>query len=1043
MADLRQSAPAPDLDVTAWRNTLNPVGTCSSQTSYGAFLTGPPMTDAEAMLADDPVEYPSCDQIPNIPTWCYTTPIWDGDKAESGSIPPSLEDGTTGGSEPRLAGQNVAQVAPPTARTAAIPGRGPRSTQSAGSDQAAAQLGRSAELGVVAGFLASAPAGRALVLCGEPGIGKSTVWQAGVGLARSRGFAVWCARPGEAEARLSFSVLADLLEAADPGVLARLPGPQRHALEVAVRRAEPGDQPPEPFAITAGLLGALRLAAEARPVLVAVDDLPWLDRDSARALVFAARRLAGHDVRFLVSRRDGRASELETALEPTGVARLVLGPLSFGAISALLAARLGRPLPRRVARQVFAASGGNPLFALELGRAVLERGMPQIGAGLPVPAVLGELFGARVQALPPPVRRALLAVALSAGLTGEELAAVTDPLVVEDAEASGVLTLDGARVRTSHPLLATAAASLSTAAERRDLHAALGAAVGEPVLRARHRALATPEPDARLAGEAAAAAARAAARGAAADAAELAGHALRLTAPGSSEVDGRLLTLARYLINAGEVPRATELLAGRIGTLPAGPARAAAHLLLADGAPPSVEQEYLAQAVTESAADPGLHSQALARQAIVLAVNRVQTIAQAEQLAGEALGTAASAGPDTERRALVALAWARILRGRAIDDLAAWAAGLAPVTPGLYDSSVDRPAGVRLVFRGELARAREVFAGLMAAAEQQEEPRSGTVAVMQLCEVELRAGDTAAAARALAELDQWAALEPEAAAFRARAQAMLAAVRGDPGQAAVLAAEAAALSASPGNQWNRLEVRHAAGLAALLDRQLELAIASLSAVWEHTVREGVEDPGAFPVAADLAEALAEAGQPEAANEVIGRLAVLAVAQQHPWGLATADRASATVTLAAGYDEAAAASLIRAAAAYRALGLGFDAARSLLVLGRAQRRHKKRAAARQSLERARAGFEQLGCPGWAQAASAELDRISGRRAAPGGGLTLGEQKVAELVAAGLSNKEVAAKLYLSVYTVQAHLTRAYAKLGIRSRGQLTRWPRAAV
>ena len=159
------------------------------------------------------------------------------------------------------------------------------------------------------------------------------------------------------------------------------------------------------------------------------------------------------------------------------------------------------------------------------------------------------------------------------------------------------------------------------------------------------------------------------------------------------------------------------------------------------------------------------------------------------------------------------------------------------------------------------------------------------------------------------------------------------------------------------------------------------------------------------------------------------------------GLATADRAAAVARLAAGYDEAAAAQLARAAAAYRALGFGFDAARALLVLGRAQRRHKKRAAARQSLEEARSGFETLGCPGWAQAAAAELDRVSGRRAAPGGGLTPGEQRVAELVASGLSNKEVAAQLYVSIYTVEAHLSRVYAKLGIRSRGQLARRLRA--
>ena len=122
-------------------------------------------------------------------------------------------------------------------------------------------------------------------------------------------------------------------------------------------------------------------------------------------------------------------------------------------------------------------------------------------------------------------------------------------------------------------------------------------------------------------------------------------------------------------------------------------------------------------------------------------------------------------------------------------------------------------------------------------------------------------------------------------------------------------------------------------------------------------------------------------------------------------------------------------------AYRALGAGWDAARALLALGRAQRRAKKRAVARESLEAARAGFEQLGCPGWAQAAAAELDRIAGRRAAPAGGLTPGERRVAELVASGLSNKQVAGQLYLSVATVEAHLYRVYAKLGVGSRTQL--------
>jgi DNA-binding CsgD family transcriptional regulator len=897
--------------------------------------------------------------------------------------------------------------------------------------------GRGAELGQVEGFLGPGRAGRVLVVCGEPGIGKSTLWEAGAGLARAQGYAVWSARASQAEAQLSFAGLADLLDGAGPGVLAGLPVPQRHALEVAVRRAEPEGAPPEPLAIAAGLLGALRAAAAAGPVLVAVDDLPWLDGASAAAVMFAARRLAGEDVRFLVARRGGRPSDLETVLEPAGVARVELGPLSFGAISGLLAGRLAGPLPRRVARQVFEASGGNPLFALELGRAVLEHGVPEIGAALPVPEVLGELFGARVGALQPPVRRALLAVALSAGLSGQELAAVTDPLAVEDGQAAGVLVTEGRRVRASHPLLAAAAAGQSTAAERRELHAALGAAVGDPVLGARHRALAAPGPDAALAGEVVVAAAAAAARGAVADAAELAGHALRLTAAGSGEYDGRLLALARYLIDAGEHARATGLLAERIGALPAGPPRAAAYLLLGEGADSLAGvEEHLARAVADSATDPGLRAQALARRAMLQVTTRVERIAEAEQMAGQALAAAASAGPDAERRALVALAWARVLRGRGVEDLLERSAALPPGTASLFDSSVDGPAGVRLAFRGELAGAREVFGGLLAAAEQRGEARSAAVFTMQLCVVELRAGDAFAAARALGELDQWAALDWMTGS-QVWVQAALAAVRGDPGSAAALAAELVAVSEANGDEWDRLVALRAAGRAALLARDPQQAVTSLGAVWQHTEREGVEDPGAFPVAGDLAEALTETGQFEAAAEVTRRLASLAAAQQHLWGLATADRAAAVVTLAGGYDETAAAQLAGAAAAYRALGLGWDAARALLILGRAQRRAKKRAAARDSLEQARTGFEQLGCPGWAQAAAAELDRVSGRRAAPGGGLTPTEQRVADLVAAGLSNKQVAEQLYLSVATVDTHLRGVYGKLGIRSRTQLAR------
>jgi DNA-binding NarL/FixJ family response regulator len=875
------------------------------------------------------------------------------------------------------------------------------------------------------------------VLSGEPGIGKSTLWQSAVELGRSRGFATLCARASEAEAQLTFAGLADLLEPVDRDVLAELPAGRRHALEVAIGRAESDAAAPEPLAIAAGLLDALGLLSAREHVLVAIDDLPWLDRASAAALLFAARRLADDSVRYIVSRRSGPPSELETVLEPAGVARLELGPLSFGAINRVLTDRLVHSLPRRVTRQIFETSRGNPLFALELGRAVVEHGLPEIGAALPVPAMLEELFGARIAALPPDVRRTLLALALSGGLGGAELAAVVDPLAIDDARAADVLRFEGARVRASHPLLAAAAAQSSTARERRDVHLALAEAVGDPVLRARHLALAASAPDAPLAAELSAAAARAAQLGAVQDAVELARHALRLTPGRDGESDERLLELARYLMNAGDVPPATELLSERIESLRPGPARAAAHLLLVEASGPSVEEEHSSRAIAESADDPGLHAEALGRRAILLALSRVRRMVEAEQVAREALDAAQAASPDAERRALVALAWVRVLRGCAIEDLAERSERLVPTTSSLYENSLDRPAGARRAFRGEVAEARETFRRLLATADERGEFPSSIVFTLQLCEVELRAGHSSAAARALEEWHEWTLLEPWTDVVTKRLQALLAALRGEAGRASTLATEILEASEASERGWDRLDALRAAGLAALLERQSERAITSLEAVWAHTLREGVDEPGAFPVAGDLVEALAESGRLEAANEVIERLGRLASDQQHPWGLATTKRSRAVVRLVQGQDDAAVAELEEAGADYGALGLDFESARALLFLGRAQRRFRKRAAAREALEHARSTFAELGCPGWAQVAGDELARISGRRKASEGALTPTERRIAELVATGLSNKEVAAELFVTVTTVESHLSKVYAKLGIRSRTQLAR------
>jgi DNA-binding CsgD family transcriptional regulator len=201
-------------------------------------------------------------------------------------------------------------------------------------------------------------------------------------------------------------------------------------------------------------------------------------------------------------------------------------------------------------------------------------------------------------------------------------------------------------------------------------------------------------------------------------------------------------------------------------------------------------------------------------------------------------------------------------------------------------------------------------------------------------------------------------------------------------------------------------------------------------------REGVDEPGAFPVAPDLVEALVELGRLDEALAVNDRLGALAERQDHPWARIGATRGRSLVGLAGGgYEERATEGLRAAALRYAELGLRFDAARSLLALGRAERRHRKWGAARVSLEQAAAAFDELASPGWADAARSELERVAGRRRRAAGELTGAERRAAELAAGGLSNKDIARELVVTVATVETHLSRAYTKLGVRSRAQL--------
>jgi DNA-binding CsgD family transcriptional regulator len=898
-------------------------------------------------------------------------------------------------------------------------------------------VGRERELAALRAFLrGDGPA--ALVLTGWPGIGKTTLWEACVAEARTAGLRVLSARPSDAEARLVFGALIDVLDGVGSEELAHLPPPQLEALEVALlRRAAPADGAPLANAVAVGLLGALRALSEGDRLLVAIDDVQWLDPASTAALAFAARRLEADRVSFLLARRPGPVTALEQALEPQGVDRIELDGLSLGGTRRLLLERLGLSLSRPVMRRLFDATLGNPLFALELGRTLAVDGVPSLGGELPVPERVDELLGTRVAALPETPRRVLTIVALSPDLRLGQLLQVADEEALAEAVASGVLVVDGDHVRASHPLIAAAAARDCAPAERRALHRLIAKTGVDGELRIRHLALAATEPDAELAEAVSAAAGAAAGRGSAPAAAELAEHALRLTPTDHPARVDRLLQLGAYLEIAGEKRRLTDLLTPIVDSLPAGPPRARAWFLLTGGDVTSNREilDFFDQALAESATEPRLRAAILGELAANVAAVRVERIPMTNAWAEEAVALAGGVEDGAELPVLYALAWARSLGGHPVDDLCLRFRELTEDLAFYMAPSPERVAAQRLVWRGAIAEARTALNDLMEMADERGEPSSYALQRLHVCELELRAGGWDVAERLL---DEWAESSDSELLLwpmYERCRALLALGRGDAAAVVTWGDEAVARARRTGSTWDLLEATRALGAARLLSRDPGSAAEALRSVWRHTEQEGVDDPGAFPAAPELVEALVEVGEVDEASAVVARLAELSQAQEHPWGLVTTRRCRAAIRLAASYDEDDADELEEVARDYARLGLAFDAARSLLVLGRAQRRHRKWGAARDALGRAETAFAGLGSHGWAEASRAELERVGARKAPDGGGLTRAERRVAELAADGLTNKEIAQRLVVTVSTVEFHLSKTYAKLGIRSRAQL--------
>jgi tetratricopeptide (TPR) repeat protein len=623
-------------------------------------------------------------------------------------------------------------------------------------------VGREPELASISDFLSGGESAACLVMVGEPGIGKTALWEQGFAQALSSGYRILSSRCSQSEAKLSFASLSDLLDGVDLSAGGEVPVPQQAALEVALGLSAPSGPSLEPLSVAAGFLSVVRNLATQGTVLIAVDDVQWLDSASAECLTFAARRLRGLPVRFLLTRRPSRPSIVERELKLVGVRSMDVGPLSFGAIRHLLADRLPGVLSRRAVHELYESTQGNPLLALELGRSLLETGRVSPLGPLPVPDLAEEVLGARAHQMSAPVRRALLAVALSGGLSRDELSKAVDPLVVEDAINHGYLAADRARLRPTIPMLLEIIRRDSTAAERQQLHLEISAVTADPILRTRHLALAAVRVDEDLAREAVRASEVALERGDIPVSEELAAHALRLTPPDSTIFPDRLMALADRHMLAGNVDSATQLLTSHLDQIPLGRPRAVAYILLGQAGRVQEETAYLDQALALAADDPSLQGLVLARQTIILVLGRVERIDEAERLALAALDLsrrgANQTGAEIDARITHALAWARILLGKPIDepDLAnvVW-----PSTVGLYETSIDRARGVALAFRGEVAQARSIFQELLKVAEQRGEVRFAIVLNIQLCELELRCGRIGAAGDYIRDIKEWNRLE--------------------------------------------------------------------------------------------------------------------------------------------------------------------------------------------------------------------------------------------------------------------------------------------
>jgi len=909
-------------------------------------------------------------------------------------------------------------------------------------------IGRELECGRLEGLLEAAQEGRSgvLVVRGEPGVGKTALLRYALDRATQAGLTTLGVRGIESEADVPFAGLADLIRPIREAIGA-IPQAQQSALTGALALGPPA--PGDRFAVCAATLSVLAAAAEQHPLLVVVDDVQWLDASSAETILFVGRRLEAEGISIVIALREGEGTTVDLADFMT----LRLGGLDEAAATRLLAdAQPG--ITAEVASELSKAVDGNPLALLEVP-ALLSKAELSGAAPLPDPLPAGpnleRAFLRRVRALPKPTQRALL---LAAADESGDMAPIKQALELLDApvdaldaaESAGLIGIERMQLHFRHPLVRSAIYQAADPVDRRKAHAALAAALHADEVadrRAWHLAAAATSPDESIAAALERAAVRSKSRTGYGSAARALVRAASLS-PLSTARARRLVDAANALQLAGKPGDALGLLDEAASCQPDDAVRSKIEHLRAG------IEIWMASPMTAHARLSAEASRWEARDSTAAAILLAQA-APPGTMAGEislALKTARRAqalaerkGGECPRIVNVALAGTLMLSGQS-DEASV-----------LIDKALAQAAAPD----GAAALETQWLVAAMVGLERYEEARSlalrgisdarqaSAVGVLPLglgllSDIEFRCGNIAAAYASGTESVRLAneTGQGNSACYCLVTLARIEAAQGrdEDCRAHVSAAVDTAREHDIGAIFHYASAT--LGLLELGRGRLAEAYAHLKEAAQLAQEHGLREPNQVQWQPDYIETCARAGQPGAANAALIALERDATRTNRLWARAAAARCRgylAADNFARHFDLALE---LHQSSPWPS---AFEIARTQLCYGEVLRRNRGRIAAREQLRAALQTFEQVGTEPWANRARAELaatgEKARKRDVPSSRDLTPQELQIALAVAGGATNREAAARLFLSPKTVEAHLSSLYRKLGIRSRTDLAR------